>query len=384
MERRKATGVKIAGVQPFQVGAVCRRLSSFGPSSYEREGKGIVEDILAERIGALVAHVDAYNRPISYLRVSVTDRCNLRCRYCMPPGGVACRSHEEILRYEEIELIVRAAARLGITKVRLTGGEPLVRLGIAGLVRRLAGIEGVDDLAMTTNGILLARYAMELRDAGLDRVNVSLDTLRPERFHEITRLGRLEDVLTGMEAARRARLEPIKINTVVIRGMNDDEVVDFARKTMEDAWNVRFIELMPIGEGVMGVAEWRRKVVTADEVLKRIEGELGTLEPAKISVGGGPARYYRLPGAEGTIGFITPISEHFCYRCNRLRLTADGKLRPCLLSEQEIDLRSVLRGGADVERIMDVLQNGIDSKPFHHCLDECVLPDGRAMSEIGG
>ena len=331
-----------------------------------------------------MAHVDAYDRPISYLRVSVTDRCNLRCRYCMPPGGVPCRSHEEILRYEEIELVVQAAARLGISKVRLTGGEPLVRLGVVDLVRQLAGIEGIDDLAMTTNGILLAQYAMDLKEAGLDRVNVSLDTLRSERFHDITRLGRLADVLEGMEEARRVGLEPIKINTVVIRGMNDDEVADFARKTVEDAWNVRFIELMPLGGGMMEVGDWRRRVVTAEEILKKIESAWGALEPAKVTVGGGPARYYRLPGTRGTIGFITPISEHFCYGCNRLRLTADGKLRPCLLSGQEIDLRSVLRAGADVEQIMDVLRKGIDSKPLHHHLDECILPQGRAMSEIGG
>ena len=331
-----------------------------------------------------MAHLDAYDRPISYLRVSVTDRCNLRCSYCMPPDGVPWRPHEEILRHEEIEMIVRAAARLGISKVRLTGGEPLVRLGIVGLVRKLACIEGVDDLSMTTNGILLASYATELREAGLGRVNVSLDTLRSERFHDVTRLGRLEDVLGGMEAARRAGLEPIKINTVVIRGMNDDEVVDFARKTMEDGWNVRFIELMPLGDGVMEVGDWRQRVVTAGEIRKKIESAWGALEPAKVAVGGGPARYYRLSGARGTIGFITPVSQHFCFGCNRLRLTADGKLRLCLLSDLEIDLRSVLRQGADEEQIMDVLRKGIDSKPLHHHLDECELPEGRLMSEIGG
>jgi len=331
-----------------------------------------------------VAHLDAYNRPISYLRISVTDRCNLRCIYCMPPAGVPWRPHDLVLRYEEIETIVRAAAELGISKVRLTGGEPLVRLGIVDLVRGIARVPGIDDLAMTTNGILLPRYAAALAEAGLQRVNISLDTLRPERFRRITRLGRLEDVLDGMEAAREAGLDPIKINTVVIRGMNDDEVVDLARRTMDAGWNVRFIELMPVGNGVLVEGGWRERVVTAGEIRRRIEDVLGELEPAKMSVGGGPARYYRLPRAEGTLGFITPISEHFCYRCNRLRLTADGQLRPCLLSDYEIDLRTPLRAGAGAEEIKELLLQGIERKPMNHHLDECQRPEGRAMSEIGG
>jgi cyclic pyranopterin phosphate synthase len=331
-----------------------------------------------------MAHLDAYNRPISYLRISVTDRCNLRCIYCMPPEGVPSRSHEEILRFEEIETIVRAAAELGISKVRLTGGEPLVRLGLVDLVDMLARVPGIDDLAMTTNGILLARYAQELAEAGLQRVNISLDTLRPERFQHITRRGRMEDVLTGMEAARTAGLAPIKINTVVIRDMNEDEVVAFARKTVEEEWNVRFIEVMPVGNGVMVAGGWRERVVTAQEIRREIEDALGELEPAKMGVGNGPARYYRLPGAEGTLGFITPVSEHFCYQCNRLRLTADGQLRPCLLSDQEIDLRTPLRGGASVEEIKALLLKGIDDKPMRHHLDECQLPENRVMSEIGG
>ncbi|HUV89463.1 MAG TPA: GTP 3',8-cyclase MoaA [Anaerolineae bacterium] len=331
-----------------------------------------------------MAHLDAYNRPISYLRISVTDRCNLRCVYCMPPEGVPWRPHGEILRYEEIEIIARAAAELGISKVRLTGGEPLVRPGIVDLVRLLARIPGIDDLAMTTNGLLLARDAATLAEAGLRRVNVSLDTLRPERFARITRGGRLEDVLAGIEAARQAGLEPIKVNTVVIRGMNDDEVVDLARKTMEAGWNVRFIELMPVGNGVLADGGWQERVVTAQQVYQKIEAALGTLEPAKVSAGGGPARYYRLPGARGTLGFITPISEHFCYRCNRLRLTADGHLRPCLLSDQELDLRTPLRQGAEVEQVKALLLKGIESKPRQHHLGECRSAENRAMSEIGG
>jgi cyclic pyranopterin phosphate synthase len=329
-------------------------------------------------------HFDAYNRPISYLRISVTDRCNLRCIYCMPPEGVPWRSHDDILRYEEIETIVQAAADLGITKIRLTGGEPLVRPGVVDLVRLLSRIPGIDDLAMTTNGILLSRYAADLAGAGLQRVNVSLDTLRPERFRRITRRGQLEDVLVGMEAAREAGLEPIKINTVVIRGMNDDEVVDLAQKTMETGWNVRFIEMMPVGNGTLADGDWRERVVTAREIRQRIESVLGELEPAKISTGNGPARYYHLPGAEGTLGFITPISEHFCYQCNRLRLTADGQLRPCLLSDHEIDLRTPLRQGATVAQIKDLLLQGIENKPWEHHLDELERPEKRVMSEIGG
>jgi cyclic pyranopterin phosphate synthase len=332
-----------------------------------------------------VAHLDAYNRPISYLRISVTDRCNLRCTYCMPEEGVPWRPHEAVLRYEEIETIVHAAAELGITKVRLTGGEPLVRMGIVELVRKIASIPGIDDLAMTTNGVLLARYAEDLVQAGLHRVNISLDTLDAERFRRVTRCGNLRDVLAGIDAARQAGLRPIKINTVVIRGLNDDEVVELAAKTLEaDWWNIRFIELMPVGNGRLMTEAWEERVVTARETRERIEAALGALEPARMSSGEGPARYHRLPGADGTIGFITPISEHFCYRCNRLRLTADGQLRPCLLSEQEIDLRTPLRQGATVGSIKTLIVEGINCKPMRHHLDEHVHLEGRAMSEIGG
>jgi cyclic pyranopterin phosphate synthase len=326
-------------------------------------------------------YLDNFNRPISYLRVSVTDRCNLRCVYCMPPEGVPWRPHGEILRYEEIETTVRAAASLGISKVRLTGGEPLVRKGLVDLVAMIARIPGIDDLAMTTNGILLTRHAEELKAAGLRRVNVSLDTLRPERFCRITRLGELSDTLEGIAAAKEAGLVPVKVNTVVIRGLNDDEVVDFARLTYAPDWHVRFIEVMPLGDN----ADWAGNgYVPMGEVRERIEKELGALIPAKLRDGSGPARYYRLPGAQGTVGFITPISEHFCYQCNRLRLTADGKLRPCLLSDYEIDLRTPLRRGAGAEEVKALIIEGIRNKPERHYLSEQVIPQGRAMSEIGG
>ncbi len=332
-----------------------------------------------------MSHLDAFCRPIEYLRISVTDRCNLRCVYCMPPAGVPQCHHGDILRYEEIATVVRAAAELGIHKVRLTGGEPLARLGLASLVRELAAIPGIDDLAMTTNGTLLARHAQELRDAGLKRVNVSLDTLRPERFAAITRQGRLSDVLEGIAAAHAAGLEPVKINTVVIRGMNDDEIVNLTRQTLTAGWHVRFIEWMPVGAD-RPVAEptWDAKVVTAPEMRAAIEEALGPLAPAHND-GAGPARYFRLPGAPGTVGFITPLSEHFCDRCNRLRLTADGQLRPCLLSDLESDLRTPLRQGAGVAEIKMLLEDIIAHKPERHHLEQAhASTRKRAMSQIGG
>jgi GTP 3',8-cyclase len=330
-----------------------------------------------------VPHQDDFGRAINYLRVSVTDRCNLRCVYCMPSTGVDKQPHGDILRYEEIALIVRAAAELGLRKVRLTGGEPLARLGLPDLVRLLAAIPGIDDLSMTTNGTMLARHAQALAAAGLQRVNISLDTLRPERFAQITRHGRLDDVWAGMAAARAAGLTPIKLNMVVVRGLNDDEIVDMARRTISDGWHVRYIELMPIGANV----EWAGEggVPTA-EVRSRIEAALGPLQAAGDGspAGNGPARYYRLPGAAGTVGFIAAMSDHFCRACNRLRLTADGRLRPCLMSDEELDLRPALRAGADLEAVQELLLQGIRRKPERHHLDLAQPPHGRMMSEIGG
>jgi len=331
---------------------------------------------------------DTYHRPISYLRVSVTDRCNLRCLYCMPSEGIPQRSHDEILRFEEIETIVRAAIELGIHRVRLTGGEPLARLGLVDLVRMLAQIPGLDDLSLTSNGTLLSRYAQGLKQAGLQRVNVSLDTLRPERFAQITRRGQLQDTLAGIQAAHEAGLEPVKINTVLIRGLNDDEAADLALKSASDGWHIRFIERMPVGDVASCGGDWDDRIVTTDETRARIERDLGPLEPAEMDIGGGPARYYRLPGAKGTVGFISPLSEHFCGGCNRLRLTADGQLRPCLLSEYEIDLRTPLRSGAGPAEIRGVLEQAIAAKPSGHhlsadALSECQVPD-RVMAQIGG
>lgn len=324
---------------------------------------------------------DDFGRAIQYLRVSVTDRCNLRCVYCMPPEGVEKQPHGQVLSYEEMALIVCAAAETGIRKIRLTGGEPLARLGLPGFVRMIAAIPGIDDLSMTTNATLLAGQARALAEAGLHRVNISLDTLKPERYATMTRKGNIEHVWAGIAAAQEAGLAPIKLNAVVIRGLNDDEVPDLAHKTVTDGWHMRFIEWMPVGQSA-GWAEGG--AVPIAEIRARIEQRLGPLQPAPAPVGNGPARYFRLPGAAGTIGFIGALSEHFCPSCNRLRLTADGRLRPCLFSDQEIDLRAALRAGGGLEAVRELVARAIQSKPECHHLDGAHPSQGRTMSQIGG
>lgn len=318
---------------------------------------------------------DSFGRRINYLRISVTNRCNLRCIYCMPPEGVPLIPHSEILSYEEISTVVQVAAGLGFNKIRLTGGEPLVRSELSKLVRMLSQIEGIEGISLTTNGTLLKKYAWELKGAGLTRVNVSLDTLKADKFREITRLGDLENVLDGIEAAKDAGLAPVKINMVVMRGINDDEVLDFANMTREEEWDVRFIELMPFA----GVAE----LVPSGELRWRIRS-LGALEPCLPSVGNGPARYYRLSGAKGTIGFISSITEPFCSTCNRLRLTSDGQLYPCLLSGDGVDLKGPLRSNASMQEIERLILKAVISKPEHHRLAQGVVPLKRNISQIGG
>jgi cyclic pyranopterin phosphate synthase len=321
---------------------------------------------------------DSFHRPINYLRISVTDRCNLRCVYCMPAEGIELMSHNDILTYEEIYTVTRAAAGLGINKLRLTGGEPLVRLGLPSLVQMLAKIDGVDDISLTTNGVLLARYASELKSAGLRRVNVSLDSLKADRFKLITRIGdNLNEVLKGIEVARAVGLEPVKINVVVMAGINDDELLDFAAKTIDEGWQVRFIELMPL------VGRDTTQFVSASEMKRRLE-PLGELTPYLPSVGNGPAKYFRLPHAKGAIGFITPISEHFCFQCNRLRLTADGRLRPCLLSDYEVDLKPSLRGGISSAGLKKLIKEAVANKPQRHNLAEGSVPKQRPFSQVGG
>jgi len=298
----------------------------------------------------------------------------------MPEEGVPKLSHQDILRNEEIVRIVRIAVEMGFVHIRLTGGEPLVRAGIVDMVSELARIPGLDDLSMTTNGLLLRRYAEPLARAGLRRINLSLDTLRPERFRQMTRWGNLEDVLAGRETALAAGLWPVKVNMVVIRGLNDDEVVDMARLTLQPEWHVRFIEVMPLGAG----AHWSGDgVVPSAEIRARIEEALGPLTPVYNEVGIGPARYYRLPDAAGTLGFISAITEHFCRGCNRLRLTADGRLLLCLLSGASVDLRTPLRQGATDDELRDLFLQAVLIKPRGHTLEEGI-PATLPMSHIGG
>ena len=323
---------------------------------------------------------DSFQRPINYLRISVTDRCNLRCTYCMPAAGVSLTSHWDILTYEEIYTIAKAAAELGIDKIRITGGEPLVRSGLPKLIQMLAQIDTMDEISLTTNGTLLSRYAAELKSAGLRRVNVSLDTLRQDKFESITRGdNNLGDVLKGIEVARSVGLNPVKLNTVVMAGINDDELLDFATKTINEEWHVRFIELMPLVDEETIASQF----VSVSEVRQRLE-LLGELESCLPSAGNGPAKYFRFPYAKGTIGFITPVSEHFCFNCNRLRLTADGKLRLCLLSDDEVDLRQPLRSGISSAGLKGLIEEAVARKPLRHHLAEGDTPKGRPFCQVGG
>ena len=330
---------------------------------------------------------DNYHRTIDYLRVSITDRCNLRCIYCMPSGGLIPIEHKEILRYEEIIRVIRIAAKIGVRKIRITGGEPLVRRNIVYFIASIKNIPGIEDLSLTTNGILLSRYAEELKSAGLDRVNVSLDTLKPKRYREITRSGDLSLVLKGIEAIEKVGLNPIKINMVPICGVNSDEIEEFARLTLKAAYQVRFIEYMPFGSEDMWSPE---KFISTEEIKSIVEG-IGPLIPAKLRKSG-PARYFRFENATGVIGFISPISNHFCNECNRLRLTADGKLRPCLFSETEIDLKPALRGGSSDDEIERLIKLSIEVKPEGHNIGPQKLSSliknreycKKPMSRIGG
>ncbi|MFC1989687.1 GTP 3',8-cyclase MoaA [Chloroflexota bacterium] len=321
---------------------------------------------------------DSWQRQINYLRISVTDHCNLNCIYCSV-DSVRHLPRGEILSYEEVQRLVQAAASVGISKVRLTGGEPLLRYDLSKLVWMISRIEGIDDISLTTNGILLSKYASELKEAGLKRVNVSLDTLRKDRFKSITGHDRLGDVLSGIEAAHLAGLEPVKINMVVLRGTNDDETIDFARMSVSRGWHVRFIEFMPFRTPEAKALS----SVSTQETRERIES-LGKLEPYTGRTGNGPARYYRLPEARGTIGFISPMTEHFCQTCNRLRLTSDGQLRPCLLDDDEVNLKKALRNGADADELKQLIQQAVDIKRERHHLNEGLAPNKRSMTQIGG
>lgn len=327
--------------------------------------------------------VDAYERKIDYLRISVTDRCNLRCVYCMPPEGIELAESKNILRYEEILRLVRLSASHGVSKVRITGGEPLVRKGIIEFLHDVASVPGIKDLSLTTNGVLLKGYAQKLKDAGLKRVNVSLDSLKADRFLKMTRGDNLKEVLEGLAEAQKVGLTPVKLNMVVIKDFNDDEVVDFALMSKTRPYHIRYIEYMPFNtqEG------WQRdKCMTAKEIKERIEKAVEPLEPIVDTNGApGPARRYRFKGAPGEIGLISPVSEHFCGSCNRLRLTSDGKLRTCLFSDNEVDLRTPLRDGSPDEAIEKILLVAVREKPKGHSINENIFKKcSRTMSLIGG
>lgn len=346
--------------------------------------------------------IDPFGRLITYLRVSITDRCNLRCVYCMPSEGVPTLTHTDIMRYEEITAFVRAAARMGIKSVRITGGEPLVRKNITDLIEMLSEIDGIEDLSLTTNAVLLERLAGPLAKAGLKRINVSLDTLDADLFARITRGGNLDATWRGIQAAEKAGLAPVKLNAVVIRGINDQEMVRMARLTLDHPWDVRFIELMPVSNQ----APWGPGFPVPDQAyvsIREMQQILAPLELERIDTakngtnggshaGSGPARVFHIPGALGNIGFISPLGEHFCQACNRLRLTADGCLRPCLLSDAEIKILPALRAGEDLS---PYIEQAVGLKPKGHQLardleapGQTPSPhpgtNGRSMREIGG
>ena len=325
--------------------------------------------------------LDQYGREINYLRVSVTDRCNLRCRYCMPDEGVESVGHDNVLTTEQIVRVITIAAKLGIRKVRLTGGEPLIRGNITGLIAEMAKIPLIDDIALTTNGILFDGMAEELKAAGLNRVNFSLDTLVAEKFNYITRRVNLADVMQSIDKAFRLGMAPVKINTVVIKGFNDDEILDLVTLAAERPLHVRFIELMPIG----GLPFYNREhVLSMGDVKRFIESRYELLPPPFIQHGG-PAKYYQIKGGMGTVGFISPMSSHFCFECNRIRMTADGKLRGCLFGKQETNLRMALKRDAGDEELKALFCKAVQQKlDQHHMNDGWGADNERKMSQIGG
>lgn len=340
------------------------------------------------RKGRVVA-TDGFGRTIDYLRISVTDKCNYRCRYCMPADGVTPLGHADILSIEEIVEFVRIAATEGIAHIRLTGGEPLVRRGIVDLVRQISALDGIESLALTTNAVLLPQMADELKAAGLSRVNISLDTFDPEAFAYLTRTGNVADALAGIDKALEVGFDPVKVNCVVIRSLKQD-FLRFARMTVESPISVRFIEFMPVGEQAgINDAGWNEgDVIPSDELCQTIArlaadaglGELAPADPERWPQGNGPASYYQLPGAQGSIGFISSRSNHFCSSCNRLRLTADGFLRPCLFSDKEFPVKEALRTGSR-EGVIEALHGALREKPDEH---HDRIGTERNMSKIGG
>jgi GTP 3',8-cyclase len=321
---------------------------------------------------------DQFGRRIEYLRISVTDRCNFRCTYCMPVEGLPWLPKADLLRYEEIAEVVRQLAPLGLRRIRLTGGEPTIRPGLSDLIRQLRAVSEVEDIALSTNGVRLPEIAAELRDAGLDRINMSADSLRPDRILAIARRSFPFDPVASLLAAQAAGLSPLKVNVVVMRGINDDEVEDFANLTREHPWHIRFIELMPVGD--MRELTWEH-VVPAAEILDRLSQREALGPDAGPARGNGPARYYRYAGAPGSIGVITPMSHTYCDTCNRVRLTADGRLRTCLFGDHEVQLRDAIRAGQPLEPLF---RRALNEKPREHALLQMQVGGLRALSEVGG
>ncbi len=324
---------------------------------------------------------DSFGRRVEYLRVSVTDKCNLRCTYCMPLEGLEWLRRDELLSYEEIATVVRTMAGMGLRKVRITGGEPLVRRDLPELVHLLADVPGIEDLSLSTNGVLLAEHADALRDAGLDRVNISLDSLRPDRVDAISRRpGSFDKIMAGFDAAERVGFSPLKVNVVLMRGVNDDEIEAFAEHTRERPWHVRFIEVMPTGSN-LDISSGQ--FFSCQEALRRLRA-VDRLEPVEGPPGNGPATYHRFPGAPGTVGVITPMSHNYCERCNRMRLTADGQLRPCLFGALQTDLRTPLRAGRS---LVPSIEETLRVKPErHHLVQGSTVGSGGlvALSQTGG
>jgi len=327
--------------------------------------------------------VDSFGRKIDYLRISITDHCNLKCYYCTPFSGRSHLERSEILTYEELLKLARAATKSGISKIRITGGEPLVRKGVVEFCRMLSELDGLKSLALTTNGIYLEEMAEPLFKAGVRRINISLDTLRPKRFERITGYDWLPRVLDGIRRAEQVGMHPIKINTVVMRGINDDEIEDLARLTLEKPYHVRFIELMPTDSSAYG--DYNSLYMPVEEIMKKIHQiDRAQIGPATDSYG--PARLCKLPGAIGKVGFIAPISWHFCGSCNRLRLTSEGKIKTCLFSQAEIDIKTPLRTGATQMEIINIIQRAVSEKPRRHHLNEKKhqIACRQAMRAIGG
>ena len=324
--------------------------------------------------------IDPYNRHLNYLRISITDRCNLKCIYCVPRDLVPRLSHDEIMTYEEILRLVRIGLRLGISKIRVTGGEPLVRKGVYDFLTDLSGLDGLADLSLTTNGVSLKANLNKIKGAGIKRINISLDSLNPKKFAQITGYDKFEQVWAGIEKARSIGFRPIKINVVAMRGINDDEILDFGRLSLEHPFHIRFIEYMPIGDSQMG----NGPLLLAPEIKKRISA-LGNLIPVPNTMNDGPAQRYHFKGAAGEIGFIHALSHHFCDRCNRLRLTARGQLRPCLLSDHHEDVKGIMRTGGTDEQLAEVFFKAVRHKPSDHNL--AIQNPSRVcgqMSSIGG